>query len=98
MSSIISQYKKDQVKDITSKRDAKLFDTSFRSGDTITVGCKIREGSVQRIQTFSGVVISTSKSVNDFSYAFIVRKVSGGIGVERKFFLYSPLIYSIKVD
>ena len=98
MSSIISQYKENQVNAIISNRDSKLFDVSFRSGDTITVGCKIREGSIQRIQAFSGVVIATSKSTNDFSYSFTVRKVSGGIGVERKFFLYSPLIDSIKVD
>ena len=56
---------------------------------------KVKEGSRERLQTFEGVVIAIKKrGVNS---AFIVRKISHGVGVERTFQTYSPLIDSIAI-
>ena len=68
----------------------------FRSGDTISVGYRVIEGSRSRIQSFDGVVIKIS-SGHGLDKTFTVRKISGGIGVERIFPFHSPNIISIKV-
>ena len=68
----------------------------FRSGDTISVGYRVIEGSRSRVQGFEGVVIKIS-SGHGLDKTFTVRKISGGIGVERIFPLHSPNIESIKV-
>ena len=68
----------------------------FRSGDTISVGYRVVEGSRSRIQSFDGVVIKIS-SGHGLDKTFTVRKISGGIGVERIFPFHSPNIESIKV-
>ena len=68
----------------------------FRSGDTISVGYRVIEGSRSRVQSFEGVVIKIS-SGHGLDKTFTVRKISGGIGVERIFPLHSPNIESIKV-
>ncbi len=67
----------------------------FRAGDTIKVHVKIREGEKVRIQIFQGVVIKKTKGLA--SARFTVRKISGGVGVERIFPLYSPWIDKIEV-
>jgi large subunit ribosomal protein L19 len=67
----------------------------FAPGDTVKVHVKIREGEKERIQAFQGVVISKRKGTTNAS--FTVRKVSYGIGVERIFPLYSPIIDKIEV-
>ena len=68
----------------------------FRSGDTISVGYRVIEGSRSRVQSFEGVVIKIS-SGHGLDKSFTVRKISGGIGVERIFPFHSPNIESIKV-
>ena len=67
----------------------------FRSGDTLKVHVKVREGEKERIQVFQGVVISRRGSGTNES--FTVRKMSGGIGVERVFPLHSPILDRIEV-
>ena len=67
----------------------------FRSGDTVAVHYKIKEGERERIQVFEGVVIA--KKGGGARETFIVRKVSYGIGVERIFALHSPLIDKIEI-
>lgn len=67
----------------------------FRAGDTIKVHSKIREGEKQRIQVFEGVCIARKN--NAAVSTFTVRKVSSGVGVERIFPLYSPLIDKIEI-
>jgi len=68
----------------------------FRSGDTISVGYRVIEGNRSRVQSFEGVVIKIS-SGHGLDKTFTVRKISGGIGVERIFPFHSPNIESIKV-
>ena len=69
----------------------------FKSGDTITVTYKLKEGDKERLQKFRGVVIQI-KGADPFTKTFTVRKVSGGIGVERIFPVQSPFIDSIEVN
>ena len=67
----------------------------FSPGDTVVVQVKVKEGARERLQAFEGVVIGIrSRALNS---AFTVRKISHGVGVERTFQTYSPLIESIEV-
>ena len=68
---------------------------AFRPGDTVDVNVKIKEGTNSRIQTFTGVVIARQGS--GLRETFLVRKISFGTGVERRFPLHSPSIDSIKL-
>ena len=68
----------------------------FKSGDTITVHYKIKEGSKERIQMFKGVVIQRKGS--GITETFTVRKMSGNIGVERIIPLNSPSIDKIEIN
>ncbi|MDR2366558.1 MAG: 50S ribosomal protein L19 [Deltaproteobacteria bacterium] len=68
---------------------------SFRAGDTVAVHVRIKEADKERIQVFKGVVIRHRKGTMDSS--FTVRKVSNGIGVERIFPTFSPIIDKIEV-
>jgi large subunit ribosomal protein L19 len=68
---------------------------AFGPGDTVVVQVKVKEGNRERLQAFEGVVIAKrNRSLNS---AFTVRKISHGIGVERTFQTYSPLVDSISV-
>ena len=69
----------------------------FKAGDTITVTYRIKEGDKERLQKFRGVVIQM-KGADPFTKTFTVRKVSGGVGVERIFPFQSPFIDSIEVN
>lgn len=69
---------------------------SFAAGDTITVYYKIKEGEKERTQFFQGVVIQ--KRGVGTTETFTIRKISGGIGVERVFPIYSPSIEKIEVN
>ncbi len=68
----------------------------FKAGDTITVHYKIKEGNKERIQNFRGVVIQVKGT--GITKTFTVRKMSGNIGVERIFPLYSPFIDQIEMN
>lgn len=67
----------------------------FRVGDNVEVKVKVKEGSRERLQSFEGIVIA--KRNRGLNSAFTVRKISHGVGVERVFQMYSPLISSIEV-
>ena len=67
----------------------------FGPGDTVVVQVRVKEGNRERLQAFEGVVIGKrNRGVNS---SFIVRKISHGVGVERTFQTFSPLIASIEV-
>ena len=67
-----------------------------RSGDTVKVYQKIKEGAKERIQMFEGVVIRTDNKGQHTS-RITVRKIASGVGVEKSFLLHSPLIEKIEV-
>lgn len=68
---------------------------AFAPGDTVVVQVKVKEGERQRLQAYEGVVIGIRK--RGLNSAFTVRKISSGVGVERTFQTYSPLVDSITV-
>src|SRR3954462_14577275 len=80
---INQKYKKKQVVDV-------------RSGDTVRVHQKIREGSKERIQIFQGLVIRTDKKGSHTS-RITVRRISSGVGVEKSFLLHSPLVVQVEI-
>jgi large subunit ribosomal protein L19 len=67
----------------------------FSSGDTVLVQVKVKEGARERLQPFEGIVIA--KRNRGLHSAFTVRKISYGVGVERVFQTYSPVVDSITV-
>lgn len=67
----------------------------FKSGDTVRVSVRIIENGKSRIQVFEGVVIAIRGG--GINKTFTVRKVSGGVGVERNFPYNSPLVASVEV-
>jgi len=69
---------------------------NFKSGDTVTVSYKIKEGAKERIQQYQGVVLQRRGS--GATETFTVRKMSGNIGVERIFPIASPFVDQIVVN
>ncbi len=82
LSDITNDYQKTDVPD-------------FRSGDTVKVSVKIKEGDRERIQFFEGLVIK--RQGGGISETFTVRKVSYGVGIERTFPIHSPLVENVQV-
>jgi len=67
-----------------------------RTGDTVRVSQKIREGNKERIQIFEGTVIRTDRK-DSHTARFTVRKVSSGVGVEKSFLIHSPLVDKVEI-
>jgi len=67
----------------------------FRSGDTVKVHVRLKEGEKERIQIFEGLVIA--KKHGGISETFTVRKISSGVGVERVFPIHAPSVAKIEV-
>lgn len=67
-----------------------------RSGDTVKVHQKIREGNKERVQIFQGLVIRTDNKASHTS-RITVRRIASGVGVEKSFLLHSPLVLKIEV-
>jgi large subunit ribosomal protein L19 len=80
---IEAKYKKQAVVDV-------------KSGDTVKVHQKIREGGKERIQIFEGLVIKASRK-GSLTSNFTVRRIASGIGVEKTFLIHSPNILKIEV-
>lgn len=80
---INNKYKKPAVVDV-------------RSGDTVKVHQKIREGAKERVQIFQGLVIRTDNKGSHTS-RITVRRLASGIGVEKSFLLHSPLVLKIEI-
>ena len=84
--SIISQIEAEQMQKELAE---------FSPGDTVVVQVKVKEGNRERLQAFEGVCIS--KRNRALNSAFTVCKISHGVGVERTFQTYSPLVDSVTV-
>ncbi len=67
-----------------------------KSGDTVKVHQKIKEGSKERVQIFQGLVIRTDRKGSHTS-RITVRRIASGIGVEKSFLLHSPLVLKVEV-
>lgn len=78
-----SNYRKKQVVDV-------------RSGDTVRVHQKIKEGNKERIQVFEGFVIRTDRK-DSLTSRITVRRIASGVGVEKSFLLHSPLVTKVEV-
>lgn len=80
---ISNQYKKSAVVDV-------------RSGDTVKVHQKIREGNKERVQIFQGLVIRTNNKGSHTS-RITVRRIASGVGVEKSFLVHNPLVLKLEV-
>jgi large subunit ribosomal protein L19 len=67
-----------------------------KSGDTVRVHQKIREGNKERVQVFEGLVIKVSRA-NSHTASIKVRRIASGIGVEKTYLIHSPLVTKIEV-
>jgi large subunit ribosomal protein L19 len=67
-----------------------------RSGDTVRVHQRIKEGNKERVQVFEGVVIRTDNPKSHTS-RITVRKIASGVGVEKSFLLHSPLVEKVEI-
>ncbi len=67
-----------------------------KSGDTVRVHQKIKEGSKERIQVFEGVVIRVDRA-QSHTARITVRKIASGVGVEKSFLIHSPLVEKIEI-
>lgn len=81
-----------KVNDEQKKHDV----VDVRSGDTVRVHQKIKEGNKERVQVFEGVVIRTDNKKSHTS-RITVRKIASGVGVEKSFLLHSPLVEKVEV-
>jgi large subunit ribosomal protein L19 len=84
------------VIDLLEREQEKPETPLLRSGDTVRVHVKVVEGTRERIQVFEGVVIAVNGTVGART-SFTVRRISHGVGVERRFLLHSPRIDRIEV-
>ncbi|HEX9405715.1 MAG TPA: 50S ribosomal protein L19 [Thermoanaerobaculia bacterium] len=85
-----------EIMKLVESRETRTDIPNFEPGDTVKVHVKVKEGDKERIQVFQGIVIS--RKGGGARQMFTVRKVSGGVGVERMFPLYSPSIDRIEVE
>jgi len=83
INAVNQRYKKHQV-------------VAVKSGDTVKVHQKIREGAKERVQIFEGLVIRTDRKGSHTS-SITVRRVASGIGVEKSYLLHSPLVLKVEV-
>ena len=67
-----------------------------RSGDTVKVTQRIKEGDKSRLQVFEGVVIRVDRK-ESHTARITVRKIASGVGVEKSFLLHSPLVEKIEI-
>ncbi len=78
------------------KSVAQRKDLDIRTGDTVRVKVNIQEKNKTRVQLFEGIVLAR-KHGTEAGGTFTVRKIASGVGVERIFPLYSPIIESIEI-
>ena len=85
-----------QILNSLTQAQLKAERNNFRVGDGVRVHTKVREGDKERIQIFSGIVISHKGT--GIQEAFTVRRIASGEGVERVFPVHSPNVVKIEVE
>ncbi|MCC8417865.1 MAG: 50S ribosomal protein L19 [Rickettsia endosymbiont of Bryobia graminum] len=97
---IIAKFEQQQITKLTENKKIPV----FKAGDTVKVTVKLidrsiekdsKEKIVERFQAYEGVVIARRNT--GVTSSFVVRKISHGEGVERRFMIYSPIVHSIEV-
>lgn len=83
------------IKEVESKHRKKQV-VDVRSGDTVRVHQRIKEGNKERVQVFEGLVIRTDRK-DSLTSAITVRRIASGVGVEKSFMLHSPLVEKVEV-
>lgn len=91
MSQVIKAYEQECIQTLMQNKHF----PDFKSGDTVRVSIRVIDGTIERVQLYEGVVIA--KRNKGLTSSFVVRKVSHGEGVERRFLTYSPIIAKIDV-
>lgn len=87
------------MQSVIQKVNDKFFKSAVvdvKSGDTVKVHQKIREGNKERVQIFQGLVIRTDRKGSHTS-RITVRRIASGVGVEKSFLLHSPLVLKVEV-
>ncbi len=94
---LIESIAKERAIDSRKQKDGDNFVEvpSFGPGDTVNIAVRVVEGEKERIQNYKGIVIARRGS--GINQTFTVRKISNGVGVERIFPLFSPMIQGIEV-
>ncbi len=90
--SVVMQSAIQSLKDAQKKHQI----VNVRSGDTVRVHQKIKEGNKERIQVFEGLVIRTDRK-NSQTSSITVRRIASGIGVEKTYLMHSPLVVKVEV-
>lgn len=83
------------LKDIADSHK-KVAVVDVRSGDTVRVYQRIKEGNKTRTQMFEGVVIRTDRK-NSLTSRITVRRIASGVGVEKSYLMHSPLVEKVEV-
>jgi large subunit ribosomal protein L19 len=91
MANLVQAFNQRQIDKLREGKDPY---PEFGPGDTLSVHVKIREGERERVQRFEGLCLSRRNA--GVASSFRVRRISGGVGIERVFPLYSPLIHNIE--
>ena len=91
MKNVIEQFEKKQIEKLTENKEI----PEFRAGDTVKISVRVIDGTTVRLQGYEGIVIA--KRNRGVTSSFVVRKVSHGEGVERRFMTYSPIVAKIEV-
>jgi large subunit ribosomal protein L19 len=91
MQNLIEQYDANQITNLLQNKTI----PDFRAGDTVSVSVRVIDGTTERFQNYEGVVIA--KRNRGITSSFVVRKVSHGEGVERRFMTYSPIVNKVTV-
>lgn len=87
------------MESVTAKIEAKYKKSAIadvRSGDTVKVSQKVREGGKERVQIFEGLVIRVSRK-NSLTASVTVRRIASGVGVEKTYLMHSPSVLKIEI-
>ena len=94
----VNQIALNRVEEFRKNKDGENYVSvpDIREGDTVSIAVRVVEGEKERIQMFKGIVLGLRGA--GIHKTFTVRKISNGVGVERVFPAYSPILQSITIE